>query len=173
LAVVNADLSQSSLPSSPAFVPVIGELAGRLVASRSAGGPSASGEVLSVALPPEAGAAEGLAVIPQQQTSNLGTLADSGGMVMWRWDEAGAPGVYQVKRGNDIVFALAIAAPPQEADLEALDPAVLQKRLVGAYATEFRSAGQQPPRDDAWAWLLTICAACMIGEVLLLKAYRT
>ena len=36
-----------------------------------------------------------------------------------------------------------------------------------------QSAGGQAPKDTTWAWVLVACAACMIVELGLLKAFKT
>lgn len=170
LAVLNADLSRSTLKGSSAFVPLLSELLGRLLATRANTDAAACGETLGAYLPPEAGVATGLAVMP---AGDAGAFVDSGGSVMWRWPDAGPPGVYFVKRDAATVYAMATAAPASESDLSSIDPSVLQTRLAGSYAVAYQSAGGQPPKDTTWAWVLVACAACMIVELGLLKAFKT
>ncbi len=177
LAVFNADLGRSSLASSGAFVPMMSELVSRMLAARNAADAAPSGEMLSVALPPEVGVSTGLSIEAQPDGKSpvvqTGAFSDSGGLALWRWNETGPPGVYTVMRGSNSVFAIATAAPSIESDLEPLDPAILQTKLAGGHAVYFQSAGQDAPRDDTWAWALSACAIVMIGEVVVLRAFQT
>ena len=52
LAVLNASLADSNLPGSPVFVPLVGELVGRLLGRSRADDAVASGELLVSYLPP-------------------------------------------------------------------------------------------------------------------------
>jgi hypothetical protein len=179
LAVLNADLAASDLPKSPLFVPMIGELVGSLLAQRRTDASAACGEPVATYLPVEAGAAAALHVEPPSPANggaDLGALAEDNGLVIWRWSAAGPPAVYQVKRDQNTVFALATAIPPAESDLQALDGTIIKQRLAGGRAVSFRSAsgdeqGQQ--RDDVWAWVLVACAACMLAEWAALRLFRT
>ena len=87
--------------------------------------------------------------------------------------KAGLPGAYTIQRGEKTVFAVATAVPGMESDLTPMDPAVLSTRLAGGRSVHFQSAGQEPPKDDAWTWLLVGCCVCMISELAVLKAFRT
>ena len=172
LAVLNADLSRSSLTGSSAFVPLMSELIGRLLATRANTDAAACGETIGAYLPPEAGVATGLSVT-SNKPGDTGGFVDSSGGVMWRWPDAGDPGVYLVKRGETTVYALATAAPASESDLATIDPSVVQTRLAGGYSVAFQSASGQPAKDTTWAWVLAACAACMIVELGLLKVFKT
>src|SRR5207247_6003032 len=57
LAVLNADLAASNLPSSPAFVPLVGELTGRLLGTRRDSSALICGEPVALYLPASAGPA--------------------------------------------------------------------------------------------------------------------
>jgi hypothetical protein len=104
----------------------------------------------------------------------LGSLVEEGGFVLWRHPQAPPPGVYQVKRGSATVFAIASAIPPQESDLATLDPALFGTRLAGGRLVQYHaSADAQEQKDDAWAWILVWCTACVLGELAVLKAFRT
>jgi hypothetical protein len=175
LAVLNVDLSQSNLPSSGAFVPLVGELVGRLLSQRRSDDAAACGEPLAAYLPAEAGAAAGLTLVSDDpKQTNLGALTDESSFVLWRWESAGSPGVYSVKRDADTVFALATAAPALESDLETIDPSVLTTRLAGGRTISFQSAiNETATGDSAWSWFLVACAACMLGEFFVLRLFRT
>jgi hypothetical protein len=189
LAVLNADLGESSLPASPGFVPLIGELTGRLLSLRGGEDAAASGEPVALYLPAEAGAAEGLSIHVSRVgegragletaadgavTDLHGALSEEGGFVMWRWAAAGPPGIYEVRREGGTVFAVATAVPGSESNLETIDPEVLTGRLAGGRRVHYQPAGDaEQQKDDAWAWILAICAACMLSELAVLKVFRT
>src|SRR4029077_10265437 len=101
LGVINADLSASNIPSSSAFVPLMSELVGRLMGTRADQSAINSGDAMALYLPAEAGAAVGLALEPSE---NSGQLVEEQAFVTWKWNAAGPPGVYQVKRGGATVF---------------------------------------------------------------------
>jgi hypothetical protein len=107
-------------------------------------------------------------------SDELGSLLEEGGFVLWRCPQAPPPGVYQVKRGGAAVFAIASAIPPQESDLATLDPALFGTRLAGGRQVHYHaSADAQERQDDAWAWILVWCTVCVLGELAVLKAFRT
>jgi hypothetical protein len=82
--------------------------------------------------------------------------------------------VYQVKRGEKVVHALAAAVPAEESDLRALEPSLFAGRLAGGRAVHYRAAAAgEERRDDLWVWLAVACAACLLGELLALKMFRT
>jgi hypothetical protein len=176
LAVLNADLSGSTLPGSPVFVPLVGETVGRLLTQRGGQETFACGEPMTAYLPTDAGAAAGLKLVGANGFESLGSLAEEGGFVLWRCPEAGPPGVYTVKRGNDKVFAAATAIPPVETDLQTMDPSLFATRLAGGRQVHYQAAAEDNPdrqKDDAWSWILAGCAMCMIGELAVLKAFRS
>ena len=173
VAVLNADLSESNLPSSPVFVPLIAELTNRLMATGAATDAAPCGEPLAAYLPPETTAAAGLSVVgPDGAKVADATISQEGGFVLWRADAAGPPGVYAVKRDKQTAFALATAPPAGESDLEALEPATLKTRLAAGRTVAFEGANDEPPRDVAWTWILVGCATCMIGEFAVLRLFR-
>lgn len=178
LAVLNADLGASSLPSSPAFVPIIGELTALLLGRDRSQESLASGEPLAVYLPATAGPLAGLRIAEPTESAvdpaALGQLHEEAVGVIWQAAAAGPPGVYEVKRGRETVFALAAAVPPEESDLATLPPDVVTGRLAGGRDVQYRSAlHDDRPRDDLWAWLLVACVGCVIAEVVGLKAFKT
>jgi hypothetical protein len=174
LAVLNADLAASNLRSSALFVPLIEELCGRLLTENSSTDAQACGEPLAVYLPPECGAARGLKIVPPQAgDENAGDITDDSTGTLWRADGLSDAGVYQIKRGDDTVFALPAAAPPLESDLQSIDPKTLTMRLAAGRRIEYRAADDAPSRDEVWAWLLVACAACLIFEIGVLKLLRT
>jgi hypothetical protein len=175
LAVLNADLSQSNLPSSPAFVPLLGEFAGRLLGKPRTDEAMACGEPLAVFLPLAAGPAAGLVVLgPDDQPEPTSELVEDKNGVVWKNPGLPSPGVYKVKRGSQIVYALGGAISAEEADLRAIDPELFQGRLSGGRTIRFTaSTGEGEKRDPIWAWLTVGCVGCLLAEVLALKLFRT
>ncbi len=176
LAVLNADLSASNLPTSPAFVPLLGELTGRLLSRRRGSDAVVCGEPIAVYLPASAGPAAGLFVTGpgNPPLEELGQLVEESGGVIWRCPALNRPGIYQVSRQGQAVFSLAAAIPAEEADLRTLEPALLRDRLSGGRKVHYRTqAGSDEDRDDLWAWLAVACVGCVLGELLALKVFRT
>jgi hypothetical protein len=174
LAILNADLSASNLPASPAFVPLIGELTGRLLGRRR-GVEIACGEPVAVYLPPTAAPATGLRLVgPGREREPDNPFVEEGESVLWRAAAAGPPGVYQVVREDRTLFAVAAAVPPEESDLRPLDPSVFQGRLAGGRTVHFRAAsGDEDGQDSLWIWLAVGCIACLLGELAALRMFRT
>jgi hypothetical protein len=171
--VLNADLGQSNLVASPLFVPLVEELAGRLIARASAE-EIQSGQSLVRELPLDAGPASGLSVARTSSTEPAGTFADSDNGAVWRWPAVGPPGVYTVRRADIPVYAVASTISPDEADLAPIDLNLLKTRLAGGRTVQVEGAADlSPSRDIAWAWLAVACAACMLLEILVLKFFRT
>ena len=105
---------------------------------------------------------------------NAGQLAEETNFVTWKWNTAGPPGVYQVKRGPQTVFAVASTVPREESDLRAIDPSTLQRLTAGRDVHyDPTGAGGEDQKDRAWAWALAACAACMIVELGVLRGFRT
>jgi hypothetical protein len=178
LAVLNAELNSSNLPSSPAFVPMIGELTGHLLGRDRSQESVPSGEPVAVYLPNSASPVTGLRIIPPAsstlESGSLGELHEENVGVMWQAAEAGPPGVYEVKRANQTLFALASAIPADEADLATLASDVMTDRLSGVRDVKYRSAlRDDEPRDDLWSWLAVACLSCVLVEVLGLRLFKS
>lgn len=102
-----------------------------------------------------------------------GELLDEETGTVWQWNNPGRPGVFAVKRGQDVVFAKAVTIPPEESELESLDMAVLAPRLAGGHATSYRNVAEgREQRDDSWIRLLVGCLLCMLAEVGTMIAFR-
>lgn len=188
LAVWNADLASSSLPRSPAFVPLLGELVERLLEDRRAGNLITSGEAFVVDLAASVQSLEGLAVRPpigndaaatadrvaaEELEVALGQFVDSGLGVSWQSQAAGPPGVYRVEQANTLVHATAVGLPPEESDLRPMDANILTERLGGGRSITFRAADSDQQRDDhLWVWLAAGCVACLLFELLALRVFR-
>lgn len=195
LTVLNADLGLSNLPTSPLFVPLLGELVQHHLLSRGRStNVFACGEPMVLYLPAEAGAREGLQLAgprdgyrlagsahdaqptgPPGASPLAGVLSQESTGVVWQAETAGPPGVYQVKRGDTTVFAMATVVPAEESDLRTLPPDVFEQRMAGGREVRFRSAASagRDEQDRLWIWLDVASIACLMGEVAALKVFRT
>jgi len=175
LAVLNVDLSQSNLVASPMFVPLMSELTARLLSRTSGQDEIASGQMFVKELPPDAGPAAALSVAgPPRSNAALGTLIDSDSGAVWRWPEAGPPGVYMVRHDQTPVYAVASTIPTEESDLTPMDMSVLKDRLAGGRSVLIEDAGASAPgRDTGWSWIAVACVSCMLTEIAALKFFRT
>jgi hypothetical protein len=177
LAVINADLKDSNIPKTWAFLPLVEELVHGLLDRGRVNDTAYCGEQMVVQLPGDVGpspglklvglSAESIARVEEAQTSEkpCGELGDESAGAVWRWNAPVKPGVYGVKHDQNVIFAKAVALPPDESDLETLDLAKLTDRLAAGHAAYYHSAtaeGQR--RDDLWMWLVSSCVLCMIGE---------
>jgi hypothetical protein len=178
-AVINADLGQSNLPSSPMFVPMLGELVQRRLSGR-AGHVEAvlSGEPFSIALPPDIEGAAGLAISgPQSAASenDRGELVGDAQGVLWHSESAGRPGSYEVRRDGKTLFAAPILLAAEESDLRTIGADVFKERLSGGRNVEFHSAlgDQTQEQDNLWIWLVIGCVGCVLLEIATLAWFRT
>jgi len=185
LAILNVDLGISTLPSSPAFVPLIGELVNRLLSQSQTNPTVPCGEPMSVYLPGDllpvnvlstnAGAAGDLNLVgPDAVKDDLGALIHDKTGVIWRWREAGPPGIYKITRSQQTAFALATGIPAEESDLRTLPHSSIKQRWAGernVYGPP-RSCDSDS-RDHVWAWLTVACVCCLMAELLLLKTFRS
>ena len=175
LAVLNADLAASNVPSSPAFVPMLGELMDRLLGQVRSVDSAICGEPLAVYLPAAAGPSAGLTVSrTDRQSTESGQLVEESGGVLFTASAAAGPGIYKVQRGDSTVFAIATGLAAEESDLRPLDPAVFRERLAGGRTVLYRAAaGEEEERDDFWTWLVLGCVVCLLGELVALRYFRT
>jgi hypothetical protein len=185
LAILNADLGASNLPTSSAFVPLIGELTTLLLGRRTVSAPLACGEPFALPLPPDAGPIAGLSIVSEhnshggdRERNNSGgpgiELVEEPEGLVCRSPAAGAPGSVRIHRGERTVFALATAVPEQESDLTALPASVFQNRLAGDRALSYRDVTQDDEaRDSLWSWLALGCAVGLAVEMVLLRALKT
>lgn len=174
LAVWNADLAQSTLPRSTAFVPLVGELVERLLEQHQTRGILQPGEAFAVYLPPELQTTAGLTVATPGAGVEGGELIEERAGVLWRIRSARFPGIYRVMRGSDTVFATPCLLSPQESDLRPLDVRVLTNRLAGGRPVYFRSAASEKSElDDRWSWFAVACVSCLLLEFLTLRSFRT
>ena len=184
LAVINADLAASNLPKSKAFVPLLDELVQQMFQGNRADRTAACGEPTMPYLPAEAGTAAGLEIAGPEATDDepiedvsLGSLGDEGLGVAWHWPSPERPGVYQVRRDDQVVFAMAVNAPAEESKFEKpedrLSPEVFEESLAGGRDVVYRGvSGDGDRRNDVWKWLAVACAVCLLGELVALLAFK-
>ena len=81
----------------------------------------------------------------------------------------------RVVRNGTTVAAIATVIPAPESDLRTLSADVFADRLAGGRDVRFRSFAKQETaqQDWLWSWLAVACAVCFMGEILVLKAFRT
>jgi hypothetical protein len=172
VAVLNADLGVSNLPASPAFVPLLGELSYRLLGAASSGTSFAPGEPATFLLPPDVGSTADLKLDGPGEYH--GRITEESGGLAWRLPIDARPGIYRVQRGPATILAAAAALPAEEADLRPIDPDVLRQRLSSRRSVHFRSSETQDEETDrVWVWLAIACFGCLIGELVVLKLFRT
>ncbi len=177
LAVLNSELGGSNLPSSPAFVPLVGELISQLLGTDRLQKTISSGELVAVSLPQSAVPMAGLRIEPPPgiglEPGLLGELQEDRVGVTWHAPAAGPPGVYTVRRSRETVYAVATTIPSEEADLLPLAADLMTNRLAGGRDVKYRSALQdEDPRDDRWSMLAVICLLCVFAEFVGLKFFR-
>lgn len=177
LAVLNADLQQSTLAKTAAFVPLLDRLVQHLLEQGHASARYVCGEPLVVRLPGGTGTAEQLEVtgpVSAAATSTLGELTNDGPGVVWRCDAPAEPGVYQMQRDGQTVFALPIWLAEEESQLDSLPADVLEQRLAAGHEVQFRPthAGREQ-QDVLWSWLLIAGVLCLLGEITALLAFRS
>lgn len=178
LSIMNMDLGASNLPSSPAFVPIIGELVSHLLGRDRPQEPTYCGEPIAVFLPPSAVPVAGLQIEPAagvtHEEGSLGELHEESVGVMWQAASAGPPGVYSIRRGRDTIYALATTLSPEESDLMTLTSELITGRLAGGRDVSYRSIADKPAEqgDSLWATLAVICLICICLEMFGLKLFR-
>jgi Aerotolerance regulator N-terminal/von Willebrand factor type A domain len=171
VAVLNVDLAASNLPSSPAFVPLVGELSNRLLGSSASSSSFSPGESATFLFPPDVGSAD---LVVEGPTGDTGRISQDSGGLTWRPPLDARPGIYRVKHGSTTVLAAAAVLPADEADLRTMDPALLRDRLGGRRSVHFRSSTTEGDEtDSAWVWLAIGVLACLIGEMVVLGIFRT
>ncbi len=178
LAVLNADLNESNLPKTGAFVPILDELIHGLMDGKRGNETVFCGEPFFVQLPGDAGPAAALETFDfltktEMPKSRPGELLDEETGTVWHWNRPPDPGVFGVKRGDDILTARAVAIPPEESELNSLDLENLAPRLAGGHATYYRNVSDDSRRrDDFWTWLVMACVLCMVAEIGTMIAFR-
>jgi len=181
LIIINADLSESNIVSTGAFVPLLGELTSRLLSTRRTGAVDC-GEPAALPLPADSGNAADLTVLPPAESGHgpdpaaQGRIVEEHGALVWRIDAISSPGIYRVMRGTAIVGALSAVTPAEETDLSALTPDVLKGRLSGGRnitVTSASAGAQREGGDRAWVWLAVGAVAAIFSEIVLLRVFRT
>ena len=172
VALFNVDLGASNLPASPAFVPLLHELAARLSGGQRLGAFFACGEATTFQLPPTVGALADLRAVGPDGTS-AGELVAEGAGIVWRGPREARPGVYRIVREKQTVYAVAAVTPAEECDLRPIPRELLQERLVGGRRIHVRSgAGDERGIDFWWTWLAVACLTCLIGEAAVLRCFQ-
>jgi len=174
LAIINADLNESNVAKTGAFVPLIEELLRLLTDRKREDAPAHCGEQIFVQLPADAGPATVLQAFDlNAPEKTCGELVDEETGTVWNWNSPNRPDVYGVRRGETIVFAKAAVIPAEESDLQTLDLQSLASRLAGGHATYYRNISEGGERrHDFWIWFAVGCVLCMIAEVGTMIVFR-
>lgn len=176
LAILNADLERSNLPASPLFVPLLGELTRRLLTRHSGAAELPSGEPATLSLPGNIENASELAIsINPPAQESLGELTQEAFGIQWRTKAASPPGVVELKRAGQTLFGAATVIPASESDLRTMEASIFEERLAGGRDVRFVAYSNRlgDKQDRLWVWLALLCLACVLGEFLTLKVFRT
>ena len=177
LAVLNADLGRSNLPTTGALVPFLDQLVDDLLSANHVMEDAVCGELLVFRLPPSVSAANDLKIVsprPRTQGSSPGAIDHDGIGVVWTWPSPDTPGVFQVQRRGETLYAQAIHVPADESPLDMLPREVLTQRLAAGLSARYHHASEsRQSRDTLWSWLLTACVCCVLVEITSLLLFKT
>lgn len=172
IAVLNTDLAKSNWVVQSTFLPVLGELAQALLASRLQRDQAGSGEPIVRILPAEVTDVNNMVGKTIEGTppndGNFGKWDWVAGQnaVVWSWNEPPGPGIYSLEQNTTPQWMLATSAPALESDLSSLSEAVLTKRVSGSRKVGFASNDQQSKNsDDVWKWLIIGCLFGLVAEI--------
>lgn len=176
LAVLNADLGQSTWPIHASFLPVLSELSGALLAGSQESQAAYCGEPLVRLLPPEIDSAERLQPVtlrggpPADDLYGQWEYSADQGCVVWRWSEPVGAGVYGLDAGDRLAYAVATAAPAFESDLRSLDRELITDRIAGERTVGYsRWQDDREGNDTAWSWLIVACLLGLLAEIATLR----
>ena len=103
-----------------------------------------------------------------------GELKPSGDGVVWNWRRPTGPSVFELKKKQETVFALATHLPPEESDLRTLDADVMTERLAGGRKVVFhRVAESDKEHDRSWIWFAVVAVVALVGEIFVLRTFRS
>ncbi len=179
IAVLNADLGQSNWPVQTTFVPVLSELVQQLLSGSGGSDAAACGEPLVRMLAPSLDRGAVLSAGPLADESPVATeygqweWSAGQGSLVWAWPEPTGPGVYGLHHSDDLVMAVATAAPAVESDLQMLDANLLTDRMASGRQVQFSDPTQDDSdEDDAWNWLIVACLIGLVTEITALRFFR-
>lgn len=180
LAVLNADLGESNLPTSAdVFIPLWQELILHMLERKSLAQAAVCGEPLVVRLESAGVDPSRLRVVgPKVETPSetLGELNHEGLGVVWHWPTPSKPGVYRIEQNEnaEVLHAQPVILSAEESQLESLPQDVLETRLAAGRNVSYQSAGVDGKEQDRlWIWLLTACVMCLLGELAALVFFRS
>ena len=179
LCVLNADLNHSNWPRHSTFVPILNELVEDLLRSGGQSEQSFCGEPLTRLLPPAVTSGAELAVVAESNSDSpapttTGEFQQSGEGVLWNWRRPDGPTVFNINQADQTVYALATHIAPEESDLRTLDAEVLTERLSGGRQVDFHRVAEQKKEDDkSWIWFAVAAVVALVGEVFVLRSFKT
>lgn len=174
LVVLNAELNESDLGASPLFVPLMAELTERATSSSAADEVFPSGEPMTMSLPGATSSGLRVANATGGEVDARFLPTESG--VVVQIAKAPRPGLHRVERDGSLVSTFATSIPEEESDLAALDETVIRERLAAGSDVRFRSVDQidgDEGTDGSWPWFAVACIGCLLGELAVLKSFRT
>ena len=179
LCVLNADLNHSNWPRHSTFVPILNELVEDLLRSGGQSEQSFCGEPLTRLLPPAVTSGAELAVVAESNSDSpapttTGEFQQSGEGVLLNWRRPDGPTVFNINQADQTVYALATHIAPEESDLRTLDAEVLTERLSGGRQVDFHRVAEQKKEDDkSWIWFAVAAVVALVGEVFVLRSFKT
>ena len=177
LCVLNTDLNDSNFPRHPAFVPIVNELVEGLLRSGNQSEKTFCGEPLTRLLPAAITSGAELSIVNPNSTegaTSLGEFKQSGEGVIWNWRRPSGPDVFEIKQNGETVYSLASHIPAEESDLRTLEADVITERLSGGRQINFhRVADRESGNDKSWIWLAVAAVVALIGEVFVLRSFKT
>ena len=104
----------------------------------------------------------------------IGQLQTSGNGVVWSCKELPGPDIFEIEKDGESVFALAANLSPEESDLRTLDASLFEDRLSGGRDVSFtRVTGEKREEDRSWIWFAVAAVVALVGEVAVLKGFRS
>lgn len=177
LCVLNADLNQSNWPRHSTFVPILNELVEDLLRSNGKSEKSLCGEPLTRLLPPAISSGADLSVVSEansESTIATGEFQQSGEGVLWNWRRPEGPTIFNINQADKTVYAIATHIAAEESDLRTLDADVLTERLSGGRQVDFHRVAEQKKEDDkSWIWFAVATVVALVGEVFVLRSFKT
>lgn len=180
MALLNLPI-RDHLGKSALMVPLIQEIAVDLIEGpERAGARSATaGRALSLPLPGGGTQNFSWSVLDEEGKTVVGprVLEDTGGSFLI-WSPADRIGAFLVKRaGGEIDEAFTVGLAPDESDLHAIDPRVLEERIARGRSVAVQGSSEALAEHgrtkETWPWFAAAAMACLLVEMAVLKIFRT
>ncbi|MEM6688947.1 MAG: BatA domain-containing protein [Planctomycetota bacterium] len=179
VAIFNTDLEYSNFAVRPAFIPLLGEVTGRLLRRDQSQTQFSCGESFVQLLPRAVGVQDELEIKPVGDwpmiDDGYGSIEVSGGGMLWSWDAPSERGVYGVYQKGNCISQVATNIPKSESELSFLKPEAfnLQERQQSDQQVAFRDATESTDdKDRFWNVLLSMCVLGLLAEMVTLAGFR-